>query len=406
MENITASTLMESNQSQLRQLVLENTERIGRQDVIIDKLRMDNSSLSQEMRERYEWLENSRQEHDRSIKAIKECLKDIAQLQKASIIEHKMQIHELKKLFGENSEQMKKSSEKFDREMKERDEKFDREMKESKEEFAREMKERDEKFAKEMKERDEKFDREMKESKEEFAKELKERDEKFDRDMKERDEKFDREMKEWKEEFAKEMKERDEKFDREMKESKEEFAKEMKERDEKFAKEMKESKEEFAKELKESRDETNAAIRRISVEFLGATGHIVEGLAGSAVDKIFKDVGLDLLHYGKNIRPKQPGTNNKMEVDVLLGNDTFIVPVEVKADFTKRKVKRFVRQMEMFRTLFPEYDGKEVIAAIAAINYEGGADQLAHEYGLLVIRVSSDDIFSIDPFDVKTLRRF
>ncbi len=329
MENITASTLMESNQSQLRQLVLENTERIGRQDVIIDKLRMDNSSLSQEMRERYEWLENSRQEHDRSIKAIKECLKDIAQLQKASIIEHKMQIHELKKLFGENSEQMKKSSEKFDREMRKRDEKF-----------------------------------------------------------------------------AKEMKERDEKFDREMKESKEEFAREMKERDERFAKEMKESKEEFAKELKESRDETNAAIRRISVEFLGATGHIVEGLAGSAVDKIFKDAGLDLLHYGKNIRPKQPGTNNKMEVDVLLGNDTFIVPVEVKADFTKRKVKRFVRQMEMFRTLFPEYDGKEVIAAIAAINYEGGADQLAHEYGLLVIRVSSDDIFSIDPFDVKTLRRF
>lgn len=307
MENITASTLMESNQSQLRQLVLENTERIGRQDVIIDKLRMDNSSLSQEMRERYEWLENSRQEHDRSIKAIKECLKDIAQLQKASIIEHKMQIHELKKLFGENSEQMKKSSEKFDREMKE---------------------------------------------------------------------------------------------------SKEEFAREMKERDEKFDREMKESKEEFAKELKESRDETNAAIRRISVEFLGATGHIVEGLAGSAVDKIFKDAGLDLLHYGKNIRPKQPGTNNKMEVDVLLGNDTFIVPVEVKADFTKRKVKRFVRQMEMFRTLFPEYDGKEVIAAIAAINYEGGADQLAHEYGLLVIRVSSNDIFSIDPFDVKTLRRF
>lgn len=307
MENITASSLMESNQSQLRQLVLENTERIGRQDVIIEKLRMDNSSLSQEMRERYEWLENSRQEHDRSIKAIKECLKEIAQLQKASIIEHKMQIHELKKLFVENSEQMKKSGEKFDRELKE---------------------------------------------------------------------------------------------------SKEEFAKEMKESKEEFAKEMKERKEEFARELKESRDETNAAIRRISVEFLGATGHIVEGLASSAVDKIFKDAGLDLLHYGKNIRPKQPGTNNKMEVDVLLGNDTFIVPVEVKADFTKRKVKRFVRQMEMFRTLFPEYDGKEVIAAIVAINYEGGADQLAHEDGLLVIRVSSDDIFSIDPFDMKTLRRF
>ena len=336
MENIATSALMEPNPSQLRQLVLENTERIDRQNVIIDKLRMDNSSLSQEMREKYEWLENSRQEHDRSIKAIKECLNEVAQMRKAS----EKDISELKKLSRENSEQMKKRDERFDRDMKERDERFERD-----------MKERDEKFAKEMKERDEKFAKEMKGRKEEFAKE----------------------MKEWKEGFANEMKERDEKF---------------------------------ARELKESRDETNAAIRRISVEFLGATGHIVEGLASSAVDKIFKDAGLDLLHYGKNIRPKQPEANSKMEVDVLLGNDTFIVPVEVKADFTKRKVKRFVRQMEMFRTLFPEYAGKEVIAAVAAINYEEGADQFAHEEGLLVIRVSSDDIFSIDPFDVKTLRRF
>ena len=358
MENIATSALMEPNPSQLRQLVLENTERIDRQNVIIDKLRMDNSSLSQEMREKYEWLENSRQEHDRSIKAIKECLNEVAQMRKAS----EKDISELKKLSRENSEQMKKRDERFDRDMKERDERFERD-----------MKERDEKFAKEMKERDEKFAKEMKERKEEFAKEMKERDERFERDMKKRDEKF-----------AKDMKERDERFDRDMKE-----------RDEKFA-----------RELKESRDETNAAIRRISVEFLGATGHIVEGLASSAVDKIFKDAGLDLLHYGKNIRPKQPEANSKMEVDVLLGNDTFIVPVEVKADFTKRKVKRFVRQMEMFRTLFPEYAGKEVIAAVAAINYEEGADQFAHEEGLLVIRVSSDDIFSIDPFDVKTLRRF
>ena len=191
------------------------------------------------------------------------------------------------------------------------------------------------------------------------------------------------------------MKDRDEKFD-----------KEMKERDEKFEKEMKDRDEKFARELKETRDETNAAIRRISVEFLGATGHIVEGLASSAVDKIFKNAGLDLLHYGKNIKPKLPENNSKMEVDVLLGNAMFVVPVEVKADFTKKKVKRFVRRMAMFRTFFPEYADKEVIAVVAAINYEDGTDHLAHEEGLLVIRVSSEDIFSLDPFDVRTLRRF
>ena len=318
MENISTSTPMDPNQPQLRQLVLENTKRLGKYEVKLEEMRVENTEFSQQMREQYEWLRNFREELDQSMRCSRERMDRLERFSEISRLEHEKSICELKKLIKENSEQMKERDKRFDRDMKDRDEIFDKEMKE--------------------------------------------KDERFDRDMKERDEKFDEEMKE---------------------------------RDEKFAREM-----------KEFRDETNTAIRRISVEFLGATGHIVEGLASSAVDKIFKDAGLDLLHYGKNIKPKLPEDNSKMEVDVLLGNETFVVPVEVKADFTKRKVKRFVRQMAMYRTFFPEYADKEVVAAVAAINYEGGADQLAHEEGLLVIRVSSDNIFSLDPFDVKTLRRF
>ena len=296
MENIATSTLMEPNQSQLRQLVLENTKRIDKQEVKLEKTRVENTKFSQEIREQYEWLRNFREEVDLSMRCSRERMDRLEKFSETSRLEHEKRFCELNNLFRENSER------------------------------------------------------------------LKDRDEKFEKEMKDRDEKFE-----------KEMKDRDEKF---------------------------------ARELKETRDETNAAIRRISVEFLGATGHIVEGLASSAVDKIFKNAGLDLLHYGKNIKPKLPEDNSKMEVDVLLGNEMFVVPVEVKADFTKRKVKHFVRRMAMFRTFFPEYDDKEVIAAVAAINYENGTDQLAHEEGLLVIRVSSDDIFSLDPFDVRTLRRF
>ena len=318
MENIATSTLMEPNQSQLRQLVLENTKRIDKQEVKLEKTRVENTKFSQEIREQYEWLRNFREEVDLSMRCSRERMDRLEKFSETSRLEHEKRFCELNNLFRENSERLKDRDEKFEKEMKDRDEKFEKE-----------MKDRDEKFEKEMKDRDEKFE--------------------------------------------KEMKDRDEKF---------------------------------ARELKETRDETNAAIRRISVEFLGATGHIVEGLASSAVDKIFKNAGLDLLHYGKNIKPKLPEDNSKMEVDVLLGNEMFVVPVEVKADFTKRKVKHFVRRMAMFRTFFPEYDDKEVIAAVAAINYENGTDQLAHEEGLLVIRVSSDDIFSLDPFDVRTLRRF
>lgn len=171
-------------------------------------------------------------------------------------------------------------------------------------------------------------------------------------------------------------------------------------------KELREKSAESDKRMDEERKKTDAQIRQISIEFLGVTGHLVEGLASSAVDNVFKEAGLELLHYGKNIKPKRPEDNKMMEIDVLLGNDNFTVPVEVKADFTKKKVKRFVHKMTMFRKLFPEYCDKDVVAAVAAINYKNGADTLAHEEGLLVIRVSSDDIFTLDPFDIERLHRF
>lgn len=43
---------------------------------------------------------------------------------------------------------------------------------------------------------------------------------------------------------------------------------------------------------------------------------------------------------------------------------------------------------------------------MAAINYEKDSAALARDNGLLVIRVNSDDLFSIDPFDIEKLQRF
>ena len=195
----------------------------------------------------------------------------------------------------------------------------------------------------------------------------------------------------WMREWRQAMEESRRKFDEDVAQSRKEF---------------KEGLEESSRRFEEINAKTNAAITRISTEFLGVTGHIVEGLASSAVDEVFKAAGLPLLHFGKNIKPKLPEANNQMEVDVMLGNDRFTVPVEVKANFTKKKVKRFLHKMEMFRPLFPEYCDRDVLAAVCAINYENGADQLAHDEGLLVLRVNSDNVFSLDPFDEEKLRRF
>ena len=244
-------------------------------------------------------------------------------------------------------------------------------------------------------------DRSMRESKErmdrleKFAEtsriEYEKRNREFDKQLKESREEFDKQMKESREEFDKRMKESDEKFEKQMKESREEFDKRMKETD---------------RQVKEMFAETNASIRRVSVEFLGVTGHIVEGLVSSSTEKIFRDAGFDLHNSGKNLKRELASENRQMELDVMLGNEKIVVPVEVKANFTKKKVKRWLHKMETFRDFFPECADKEVIAAVAAINYEAGVAELAHEEGLLVIRVSSDDIFSLDPVDEEKLRKF
>ena len=220
----------------------------------------------------------------------------------------------------------------------------------------------------------------------------------FDRRLELSSKEHDRWMREWRQA----MKESSRKFDEELAISRKEFKEGLEESSRKFKEDLEES----SRRFDEINAKTNAAITRISTEFLGVTGHIVEGLASSAVDEVFKAAGLPLLHFGKNIKPKQPEANNQMEVDVMLGNDRFTVPVEVKANFTKKKVKRFLRKMEMFRPLFPEYCDRDVLAAVCAINYEDGADQLAHDEGLLVLRVNSDNVFSLDPFDEEKLRRF
>ena len=220
--------------------------------------------------------------------------------------------------------------------------------------------------------------------------------------MKESSRKFDEELAQSRRELKAELAESRRKFDEDVAQSRKEFKEGLEESSRKFKEDLEES----SRRFEEINAKTNAAITRISTEFLGVTGHIVEGLASSAVDEVFKAAGLPLLHFGKNIKPKHPEANNQMEVDVMLGNDRFTVPVEVKANFTKKKVKRFLRKMEMFRPLFPEYCDRDVLAAVCAINYEDGADQLAHDEGLLVIRVNSENVFSLDPFDEEKLRRF
>ena len=187
-----------------------------------------------------------------------------------------------------------------------------------------------------------------------------------------------------------------------MRERMEENDRKMRERFEENDRKMRERFEETDKQLKD----TSLEVKRLSRQLSGTTGHIVEGLVSSSTEKIFQKAGLDLHNSGKNLKRSLPSEHIAMEVDVLLSNAEMAVPIEVKTNCTKDDIYWFLRQMNHFRRLFPEYDGKEVFAAIAAVNFEKGVAELAHKEKLLVIRVNSDDIFSIDPFKREDLLKF
>ena len=208
------------------------------------------------------------------------------------------------------------------------------------------------------------------------------------------------------EKFRQESDARVEKFRQESDARIEKFRQESEARIEKHRKEIDERAERRDKEndklIKEMREEN----RQFKIDFYGITGHIAEGMVNSSTENIFRKAGFDLHDSGKNMKRKLTAENKQMEIDILLSGENLVVPVEIKTDCTQKNVDHFLQQMELFRTLFPEHNDKEVIAAVAALNYERDSDKYAREQGLLVIRVSSEDIFSIDPFDREALRRF
>ena len=346
----------ELDMPQLRQMVLDNTEKIEKNELTINKMRMEAVEQIRKNSERDENFDTFRKEHDRYMKSIDERLDRIARLSETSRIEQARRSRELDEQFKETDRRIRENSEQLKETQKQVKEMFA----ETKEMFAETDKQVKGMFA---------------ETKEMFA---------------ETDKQVKGMFAETKEMFAE--------TDRQVKGM---FA----ETKEMFAETDRQVKGMFA-ETKKMFAETNESIRRVSVEFLGITGHIIEGLVSSSTVNIFKEAGYDLHDSGKNLKRELPSENKKIEVDALLSNERIVVPVEVKAHFTKKKVKRFIRKMEMFKKFFPEYADKEVVAAIAAIHYEADADTFAHDEGLLVIRVNSNDIFSLDPIDESKLRKF
>lgn len=154
--------------------------------------------------------------------------------------------------------------------------------------------------------------------------------------------------------------------------------------------------------------ETDRKIKEISTRFNSTIGNIMEGLMSPSSLKMFQKAGFHINRCLRNVKRKNKEPLLAMELDALMVGDTEIIALEVKSSCDRQDIDKFLFHMERFRTLFSEYDkmNLKVYVAIASLNYENEADLYAQKQGLFVIRVSEEEIFTLEPFDNQNLRIF
>jgi hypothetical protein len=314
---------------QIRQMVLENSSRIEKNELMINEMRMKRREEEKKQREE----EQKRRE--------RECYWDVARKEhERAHREHQQDMREIREI-------MRNQAVWFDATLKKNEE-------------------------------------ERKKAREEVDASLKKHREDFDESLKKHREEVDESLKKHREEF-----------DESLKKSKEER--------EAWQRKFEEDQVVIDKKIKETQENIN----KLSTEFRSALGHIVEGLLGPSGHKMFMDAGFPVDRYCKDMYRKIKALDLAMEVDVLSYGEDLAIATEVKTNCTKKDIDTFLNKMKNYKEIFTEHSKKEVIAAIAAVNFDQDTYEYAKQQGILIIHVKDNTVFTLDPVpDKSVLRRF
>ena len=133
-------------------------------------------------------------------------------------------------------------------------------------------------------------------------------------------------------------------------------------------------------------------------------GKLVEALVRPSVESQFRKRGIPVIGAGQRIERHVGGET--MEIDILLTDETSVIPVEVKTTLDVEAVKEHIeKHLRPFKRFFPEYRDRKVYGAVAYIHVEENADRFAYKNGLFVLTFTTGDLVEIkndDKFIPKT----
>jgi len=127
--------------------------------------------------------------------------------------------------------------------------------------------------------------------------------------------------------------------------------------------------------------------------FFSQWGCLVERLAENDLVRIFEKRGIKIKQTSQRLKGKS------YEFDIVALSDAEVVVVEVKTTLKPEHIRKFVDKMDSFKTWVKRYAPHTVYGAVAFLQADAGAEQMAEKKGLFVIRATGDSAAIVNQAD-------
>ena len=153
-------------------------------------------------------------------------------------------------------------------------------------------------------------------------------------------------------------------------------------------KDTRELKEAFKAEQQKTEEairRTQESIDKANGNFNNKWGAFMEDLVKGDLIRLLNERGIEVDKILSRVSFNRSKKELAGELDLIAINGTEVVVIEVKTSLIPAHVNKFMKIMETFRDVFPEYNDKKVYAGVAYLD-ENDAAEYAMDRGLFVIK--------------------
>nr|VFJ48554.1 MAG: hypothetical protein BECKDK2373C_GA0170839_102212 [Candidatus Kentron sp. DK] len=191
-------------------------------------------------------------------------------------------------------------------------------------------------------------------------------------------------------ETARQMQETDRKMqetDRKMQESRRETDRQLQE----TARQTREGLQESRREADRIMHKADRRLKKAENLFTSQWGRLVESLVEGALVPLFQNYPGHRISVQRTIRRvKGCHEGQNYEFDILVIDGEELVIVEVKTTLRPDDVVQFLGKLDRCKVWMPEYASKRVYGGVAFLQADAGADVMAENKRLFVIRATGD----------------